>query len=175
MKRWRGAKWRVRWSRQMGSARNKSDGNKTRDGEEKRDGEKELLTAAIIYLLPHLSSSKRYCHHLLTSTPYHHHLGLREEESFSWKRQNAGKMFKYKVWDNYVKPNNVSFSVALSEVSWWTKNPPVWCSEQVKANVKSYLPGTVWSGAWSPLAVCSLQQEKHLIHLEREKGENSEG
>lgn len=54
---------RVRRSRQIGSARNKSDGNK----EETRRG--ELVTAAIICLLPHLSSSKRRCHHLLTSTP----------------------------------------------------------------------------------------------------------
>lgn len=45
-------------------------------------GKRELLTAAIICLLPHLSSSKQGCHHLLTSTPYRHrhHLGLRTLE-----------------------------------------------------------------------------------------------
>lgn len=70
----------------MGGARNKSDGNKTRDG----DGKRELLTAAIICLLPHLSSSKQGCHHLLTSTPHHHHLGLKtqEERHFMEKRCN---------------------------------------------------------------------------------------
>lgn len=30
-----------------------------------KGGEKKLLTRAIIYLLPHLSSSKWHCHHLL--------------------------------------------------------------------------------------------------------------
>lgn len=70
-------------------------GNEESDGADKRGvrgtsqvaikretgkGKRELLTAAIICLLPHLSSSKQGCHHLLTSTPHHHHLGLKTLE-----------------------------------------------------------------------------------------------
>lgn len=162
MKRWRGG-WRVRWSRQIGIVRNKSDGNKTRDGEERREGKKEILTAAIICLLPHLSLSKQRCHHLLTSTPCYHHLGLREEE----------KETKFKVWDNCL---TLSISVTLSEVSCCTETPPVWCWELVKTNAKELFARKRLIRSWVASGCSALySKEKHLIHLEREKGENSEG
>lgn len=96
--RWRGGEGgeqRVRWSRQMGSARNKSDGNKTRDGEERREGKKKTYWQRL------LSATSLICHHqsgAVTTSLHQHHATTTwdsgRKRHFSWRTKKQEKLLK---------------------------------------------------------------------------------
>lgn len=111
----------MRWSRQIGSARNKSDGNKTRDGEERREGRRKKRVTDSGYYLPPPSSV--IIKAALSPPPYINTIppppGTRGgKRAF---HENAGRASESKSLRQSHK-NKVGFSAALSQVSRRTEN-----------------------------------------------------
>lgn len=170
----------MRWSRQIGSARNKSDSNKTRDGEERREGKKRVTNSG--YYLPPPSSV--IIKEALSPPPYINTIppppGTQEGGEtlvfFKKKREKLLNLFKVK-FETVVQ--NTKTKSALSEVCYLcAETQPVQCSDPTqkqKLRVICQELFVLGLGRWLFYTVCSRcfclsVAEKHLIHFERQKG-----